>query len=723
MRLPRVLALVTLCFVPACLPVTEDDAVLDGGGQTPGTGGTPAADARVGGTGGTGGTALGPDAAVGGCVDDSTCLATQHCVSGRCVGADPGCRGPEDCASGQACVDGTCQADTIPCTSDAGCAVGMLCNAAVGICIAATACVADAQCPDAALCVLGYCTRPLDPCRTDRDCPVGTVCESSACAAEPVPCDTDRDCPDGTVCDNGTCAPEPPPPPPGCAVDADCGADQVCRNGACVAAPPPPECTVDADCGADRVCTHGTCEAAQPECVRDADCGAGQICTNGTCGAAPPPECVRDADCGAGRVCNNGNCEAAPPPPECVRDTDCGAGRVCNNGNCVAAAANCDADLDCPAAQICRAGTCQVPPAVPPQQQCNPRAAAPNCPAAALCVPTQSCDVNAANCAGVCAPSACDACTPSDHCGGRPSECVPGTPSAFCLSAGNAPLGADCNIDGAVHCQRGLTCILGTCHEPCGGADCGAGSIACPIGETCLDLSSENGGLPYSVCHHDCDTFNQRTCGAGEACTVGFYNSGSGHIVGVCDGRAPSGRGLQGQACTMDPTIYWGNCRADHLCTDALSGGAAECFGICSAEDTRNCTGASHCVVGVAVDPNLGFCIGECDVYGAAPRCGAGTTCQFAGVGITPQGADIFSGLCQPGVGNGLVDSACTPDATGASDCVVGSICATADAAVGDVCIQLCDPAHGCPAGKSCTTAVFASDRAQGASNTHGVCI
>lgn len=674
-----------------------------------------------------------------GCETDDVCGPGRRCLDGTCVDDAPACDEDADCADGSGCVDGVC-VPTGDCQGDRDCGPGERCEA--GACVPATpGCTDDAECGAGEICRDGACVPDLPPCGADTDCPGTLVCREGLCVPDEAECVADGDCARGETCEAGACVPVEPgcgpgaecPPnsrcedgvcvlvDPGCGADADCDVGERCVSGVCEAASP--ECVVDGDCAADEICRQGACVADLPDCVADADCAPGQICSNNACVAAPD-ECRVDADCPAGEVCTRGACVA--PPPECVADRDCPAGETCRAGVCVGGPAACTGDLGCPLGQLCLAGVCRVPGAAPAPVRCNPRAVDPGCPDTQLCVPSQACPLDAANCAGVCAPSTCDACLTGDACGDQLSSCIPGYPAAFCVSAGVAGEGEGCDLDGAIHCRAGLTCIGGQCAAPCGGAACGAASRECAAGLSCVDFDHLNGDAPFPLCVDDCDLLGQRGCAAGQACSYATARPDTLAVIGLCSDSAPSGRLVQGQACVQRDDAYWGNCRSDHFCAFGVDPDGAQCFGVCTVEDQRNCTGLSRCVIG-AIDGRLpvGVCLGECEVFDGG--CGGGQVCRYAGIGKSPQNEDVFTGLCETSAGTLMVDDYCDFAADGSSDCPTGTLCADTGDFFGSTCVQLCDASpgspNGCPEGRNCTTGVLGADRPEGASQNLGACL
>jgi Cys-rich repeat protein len=129
-------------------------------------------------------------------------------------------------------------------------------------------CGSNADCGSFEGCLDGFCTAlmPTDmSCVADTDCPdAGSVCVDAMCWApdgggtgvEPQPaqvCEQDADCPNADLCIDGYCSSGDPPPDAGdCAEDADCGEGEMCV--ACFCMPTEGTCRADADCPDGQVC-------------------------------------------------------------------------------------------------------------------------------------------------------------------------------------------------------------------------------------------------------------------------------------------------------------------------------------------------------------------------------------------------------------------------------------------------------------------------------------
>ncbi|MFO0755553.1 MAG: hypothetical protein U0359_03630 [Byssovorax sp.] len=248
-----------------------------------------------------------------GCMLGSVCTSANASV-GQCVAclADADCGGPDSamiCDAGQHQCEAGCRGQ-----GGNGCPGGSVCSsldATPGVCVE---CVADADCgsqtsgkicdPDVNMCKSG--------CRGSggNGCPSGSVCTSKdqkegTCVA----CLADADCGDaasGKICDapTKTCK-------DGCRGSSGngCPNGSVCTSadqsvGKCV------NCLKDADCGDDK--SGKVCNTATKTCIDGCrgengnGCPDGVTCTSanatiGKCG------CASDADCGddkSGKVCD-----------------------------------------------------------------------------------------------------------------------------------------------------------------------------------------------------------------------------------------------------------------------------------------------------------------------------------------------------------------------------------------------------------------------------------
>jgi len=221
--------------------------------------------------------------------------------------------------AGPACTtDADCSGDTAKCRVDEA-------DANNNVCVA---CLADADCDDAAFCngaetcdtAAGTCSAGTAPCTADQSCNEDTdacqnLCTDDAGCDDGVFCNGAETCDADGVCQNGT--------DPCAAADA---AGAVCdeTNSACVG------CLTDADCADDSLFCTGdeSCDTDTNECVSSGDpCADGETCNEdaGTCDVAA---CTVDADCDNGFFCDGlETCDTTAGA--CVAGTDPCADTAC----------------------------------------------------------------------------------------------------------------------------------------------------------------------------------------------------------------------------------------------------------------------------------------------------------------------------------------------------------------------------------------------------------
>jgi hypothetical protein len=628
-------------------------------------------------------------------------------------------------------------------------------------------CTEAAECPQGEYCRLGQCVpTEAGPCTMDADCAADEYCDvvTGMCnpAAGPGDCDRSADCAPGEICNLGThqCMPGGGGGGDECVVDADCGLQDICNNGVCEpGGGGGGQCLDDSECAPDEYCDpdFGFCIPAGGGggfCLGDADCAPDEFCEPdfGVClpagggGDCPytndnecdepflcPPGtdvadcagggggCIGDFDCGIGEICDFGVCVPDGGGGACLGDFDCAFGEVCQGGACVPDPGNGDGSVGsrCGPRSFCDAGLACVGTANGQgtcRERCNANAAQSGCARTEICVPTEVCDPQFANCNGFCFPDDdCAPATAAQDCGidaycdilGRASACTP---------AGAGAVGDACSPPGVDGCQSGLACLYGTCVAPCDAQG------VCAGGEGCVDLSADF-GAQIQVCMDTCNPYDARSCGALVACELmDVLRTGA---IGVCRPGVQAGRGAAGDDCVADDQTYWGDCNAANLCgypEPDSQFGQTVCLALCDAAHADVCAGGSTCVEGVVPLDGLGLCLGECDPTAAVSGCPEGN-CRPWGVGPLGDGESL-AGQCTLRAGRLPRYENCNRFFDNSSDCVEGTVCAEEERFT-DRCLTPCDGtmAHPCPAGSQCQPGAFDTLQNDGTSGVWGVCV
>ncbi len=299
------------------------------------------------------------------CMEDDECEFGFACQEGEdgyndCVDTNE-CALSTDCDENMVCVQTdtrwVCQPDGQACTEHSDCEFGYECHTEFEqpICLYASECTVDADCPSYQRCQVEEnwkaCKIDFNAfCQSDADCEFGETCDIlfsnyGSCKSMNI-CTSDRECPTGFECEsNGTymdCVEVAP-----CVTDADCG-----FGFRCVAQQP-----------------KNLCEYAN-QCSSDADCGYMQECAvsgNWTsCTTHFPDVCTGDDSCAEDEYCDTllgplGECRSKS---QCFVDEDCGEGMACeSNGTfneCVAADPDaCWFDFQCQEDWLCLDNTCK----------------------------------------------------------------------------------------------------------------------------------------------------------------------------------------------------------------------------------------------------------------------------------------------------------------------------------------------------------------------------
>jgi len=196
-------------------------------------------------------------------------------------------------ALGAATVAGcSCNFSPDLCKSDADCGFGNVCSQ--GFCDHVE-CRTDADCGNTRICTVSFQCRI--GCRYDEDCGPGYACVQeelfsgiTTCAPR---CSADADCPQASVCVYGGCR-------AGCSTNADCAAHQHCS----FAASPQDAGRAQADAAQDPFASL-VARAEPPHCVSgchdDSECPQGELCDQGACFEA----CRSDDECRGGSRCTS----------------------------------------------------------------------------------------------------------------------------------------------------------------------------------------------------------------------------------------------------------------------------------------------------------------------------------------------------------------------------------------------------------------------------------
>jgi hypothetical protein len=121
---------------------------------------------------------------------------------------------------------------------------------------------------------------------------------------------------------------------------------------------------------------------------------------------------------------------------------------------------------------------------------------------------------DAGNDAGACKLSPPNnVCGHVDQCGctlAETCDVVDATGNVGCIAAGTAPMGHACTSTAG--CQRGLTCMFGTCHAFCDNAGSACGK---PNTGKCYQVKTQAGqpAPNYQVCMVQCDVRDANACG------------------------------------------------------------------------------------------------------------------------------------------------------------------------------------------------------------------
>ncbi|MFT6626931.1 MAG: hypothetical protein ACJA1R_000183 [Flavobacteriales bacterium] len=206
------------------------------------------------------------------------------------------------------------------------------------------------------------------------------------------------------------------------------------------------------------------------------------------------PVCASNRDCGAGTICEEGCCVVDEVVAPCTRHLE-----ECSDAGATTSQFFCDTDD----------GRCL--------SRCDfenrGETESGDCPLSSFCG-SELTNVPEDELAGICLPGDCDTnIFDPEACEGI-GTCQPfGNDASFCIDAGTADEGADCNFDDSNSppasdlCAPGLVCFLNVCEVPCNRAN---GDEDCTdAGDECLGIFTETRRNRPGVCGASCDPFGE----------------------------------------------------------------------------------------------------------------------------------------------------------------------------------------------------------------------
>ena len=174
------------------------------------------------------------------------------------------------------------------------------------------------------------------------------------------------------------------------------------------------------------------------------------------------------------------------------------------------------------------------------------------------------------------------------------------------------------------------------------------------------------------------------SCLASERCSVPADGSSTGDCV-------PNGTVALGEPCTP-PTTGYDDCVRGAQCDHDLN----ICLAYCS-EPTAECVGFAMCFGDMAAGTLQGICFPTCDMFDVTSAGCAGGFC-LAGRALS----GVTVGSCFARLdGTRALGEDCSTSAL----CEPGAMCSRLVPSLGSsLCLEVCDPAHPCTGGSTCTT-------------------
>lgn len=193
-----------------------------------------------------------------------------------------------------------------------------------------------------------------------------------------------------------------------------------------------------------------------------------------------------------------------------------------------------------------------------------------------------------------------------------------------------------------------------------------------------------------------CCAAGAQDCASGARCNLVGVGASNTTSTTAC---VPAGALAEGATCTREGgRLGADQCAAGLTCVNSGQPAATQriCQRMCTT--TAECRAGETCLI-ISSVPRGGVCRPSCTVLGS--DCG-GATCRYAlgaPAGSDPTAALVSFPTCQP-VGTATEGQACPG---GSTDCAADLTCARRNGNEAFACRRICDSAHACPTGMTCS--------------------
>ncbi len=251
--------------------------------------------------------------------------------------------------------------------------------------------------------------------------------------------------------------------------------------------------------------------------------------------------------------------------------------------------------------------------------------------------------------------------------------------ASFCIPAGTAAVGEECDVSDLAEppesdtCEPGLRCLFNSCVEPC---RLGAG---CAGTDTCVAVFDSTPSNRAGTCGTRCPDFG--TCASG-TCEPAFGRFGITNWI--CDERDVP-RGAEGEPCVGAAEL----CEEGLTCLDIGTPAVPEPTCVVECEPGSDCAAGDICVNAAA--DGFGFCLDECSPYPrSSTGCAADDTC-FPFVSDTTRAVEP-EGYCSGDPGTVGAGGLCPNPGFLGGACEDFAVCLDLAEDGSGECLPLCDP-------------------------------